>query len=106
MESENDSLALAARWVYLYNVQRPHLGKGMKKQTSLEVLQLLGYTGLDQIALFPPLLLDKISTDLLLSYDPEDGNDLLAKYEVKSLAARFVSSQMKMLPKGDRSVKR
>jgi hypothetical protein len=57
-QDENDTLALAARWVYFYNVQRPHLGEGMDKQTPLEVLQRLGYNGPDQIALIPPTLTD------------------------------------------------
>ena len=44
------------------------------------MLKQLGYTGRDQIALFPPVLLDPISTDVLLSQDPQTGNDLLAHY--------------------------
>jgi putative transposase len=80
MQDEKDTLTLAARWVYFYNVQRPHFGNGMDKQAPLEVLHRLGYNGPDQIALFPPILLDDISTDLLLACDPEDGNDLLAEY--------------------------
>jgi len=54
MQNEDDTLALAARWVYFYNVQRPHLGEGMDKQTPLEVLRRLGYNGPDQIALSHP----------------------------------------------------
>jgi transposase len=80
MQDEDDTLNLAARWVYFYNVQRPHLGEGMDKQTPLEVLRRLGYNGPDQIALFPPLLLDEISSDLILACDPEGGNDLLTYY--------------------------
>jgi hypothetical protein len=59
MQDENDTLALAARWVYFCNVQRPHLGEGMDKQTPLEVLQRLGYNGSDQIALFSPIVLGR-----------------------------------------------
>ena len=40
----------------------------------------LGYNGSKKMALFPPLLLDPISADLLVSCDPRDGNDLLAHY--------------------------
>nr|MBC7244202.1 hypothetical protein [Chloroflexota bacterium] len=40
----------------------------------------LGYTGDEHIALLPPILLDPISTDLLLACDKEAGNDLLATY--------------------------
>ncbi len=39
----------------------------------LSVLQRLGYTGPKTIASFPPLILDTISTDLLLACDPEGG---------------------------------
>ncbi len=79
--TDDHFLALATRWVYFYNVLRPHLGKQMDKATPLQVLHRLGYNGADHIALFPPILLGKISTDLLLSCDPKGGNDLLAYYK-------------------------
>jgi transposase len=78
--SDQHLVDLAARWIYFYNVLRPHLGKDMAKSTPLQVLHRLGYNGHDRIALLPPILLGKISTDLLLSCDPEGGNDLLAYY--------------------------
>ena len=78
-------LQLSARWVYIYNVLRPHSGVGMDHQPPLAVLQRLGYTGDERIALFPPVLLDAISTDLLLSCCPETGNDLLAHYTIRTL---------------------
>jgi transposase len=71
---------VAARWLYYYNVLRPHLGKQMDKSTPLQVLQRLGYNGPDRIALLPPILLASISTDLLLACDPKGANDLLAYY--------------------------
>lgn len=73
-------LRLGACWMYVYNVLRPHSGVGMEQQPPLAVLKRLGYTGRDEIALFPPVLLDAISTDVVLSRDPEGGNDLLAHY--------------------------
>ena len=73
-------LRWGARWVYVYNVLRPHSGVGMHQQPPLTVLKRLGYTGRDEIALFPPILLDPISTDVLLSRDPQGGNNLLAHY--------------------------
>jgi len=73
-------LQLSARWMYVYNVLRPHSGVGMDHQSPLAVLQRLGYTGDERIALFPPVLLDAIRADLLLSCCPETGNDLLAHY--------------------------
>ncbi len=73
-------LALSSRWLYVYNVLRPHFGSGMGQRPPLAVLRSLGYTGDDHIALFPPIVLDPISTDLLLLSDPQGGNDLLATY--------------------------
>jgi transposase len=73
-------LSLAARWIYFYNVQRFHLGAGMDHQPPLVVLRRLGYNDSDRIALLPPILLDPISPELLLSCDPEGGNDVLAHY--------------------------
>ena len=83
MRNEQDTLSLATRWTYFYNVQRPHFGRGMDKQPPLGVLKRLGYNGPEQIALFPPILLDAISADLLVACDPEDGNDLLTSYHGK-----------------------
>lgn len=68
------------RWLYFYNVLRPHYGKGMAGSPPLAVLQRLGYTGPKTIAAFPPVLLDKVSTDLILACSQNVGNDLLAHY--------------------------
>jgi|Deesub1362B_J571_1020462.scaffolds.fasta_scaffold02642_5 hypothetical protein len=65
MITRKEFLSLALRWVYFYNVLRPHLGKGMEKRNPFEVLKDLGYNGPESIALFPPLILDYVSTDLL-----------------------------------------
>jgi transposase len=73
-------LALSYRWLYVYNVLRPHFGVGMQHSTPLAALRNSGYTGDQRIALLPPILLDSISADLLLSCDSKDGNDLLATY--------------------------
>ena len=75
-------LALASRWLYVYNVLRPHFGLGMAQRTPFAALKELGYNGESTIALLPPILLDPISSDLLLSCDREAGNDLLATYMV------------------------
>ncbi|MCS7261550.1 MAG: hypothetical protein NZ765_12380 [Anaerolineae bacterium] len=64
--------------VYVYNVCRPHSVVGMDHQPLLAVLHRLGYTGDAWIALVLPVLLDAISTDLLLSCDPETSNDLFS----------------------------
>ena len=83
MRNEQDTLALAARWVYFYNVIRPHFGRDMDKNSPLQALLRLGYNGPKNMAIFPPLLLDPISSDLLVSCDPRDGNDLLAQYRAE-----------------------
>lgn len=77
-----DFLAFSQRRIYFCNALRPHFGDGMNSRTPLTVLQSLCYTGQQAIVAFPPLLLDRISTDLLMACDPEDGNDLLAHYTV------------------------
>ena len=73
-------LIYAQRWTYFYNALRPHSGVGMDGRTPLAVLRDLGYTGPQAVAAFPPVLLDPISTDLLLACDSDDGIDLLAHY--------------------------
>ena len=78
--SATSRLELSVRWVYIYNVLRPHTGVGMDGKSPLAVLKGLGYNGDEAIALFPPIILDRISADLILSCDKEVGNDLLAHY--------------------------
>jgi len=80
IHNRQEFLMMAARWVYFYNVLRPHLGAGMDEKPPVEVLYRLGYNGDRRIALLPPIILDPISSDLLLSFNPEGGNDLLAQY--------------------------
>ncbi|NIO00259.1 MAG: helix-turn-helix domain-containing protein, partial [Anaerolineae bacterium] len=79
-------LFYAQRWEYFYNVLRPHFGTGMEESPPLAVLQRLGYTGSRAIASFPPVLLDNMSTDLLMACDPQGGNDLLAHYTLAEFA--------------------
>ena len=87
--TQQDFLALSYRWLYVYNVLRPHFGTGMEQRPPLAALRNSGYTGDKQIALLPPILLDPISADLLLSCDSKDGNDLLATYTSDSTAFVF-----------------
>jgi hypothetical protein len=54
----------------------------MDGQPPLDKLRDLGYTGDPAIAIFPPFLLDDISTYLTMACHPEDGIDLLAQYTV------------------------
>ena len=79
-KNPQDFLKFAQRWVYFYNMLRPHTGEGMDGNPPLAALKACGYTGAERIVLFPPILLDTISTDLLLSCYSEGGNDLLAHY--------------------------
>ena len=85
-------LKTASRWTYFFNVIRPHFGHDMEQQPPLAVLRKLGYTGPDQIALFPPILLDNISTDFFLSCDPKGGTDLLAHYMARRTRATLAET--------------
>ena len=68
----------AAGWEYFYNLVRPHYGEGMNGETPFEKLKELGYDLPEEFALFPPVILDSISTSWLV----ETGNDLLAHYNL------------------------
>jgi len=76
MGNTQDLLEKAAGWVYFYNLIRPHYGKGMGGKPPFAKLRELGYDLAEEFALFPPLLLDPISSDWAV----EGGNDLLAHY--------------------------
>ncbi len=89
-ENQDPFLRIAARWTYFYNVLRPHLSYDMHQSPPLDALRGLDYNGPDSIALFPPFLLDPISTDLLLACDPEVGNDLLAQYNLTFPLTRYI----------------
>ena len=52
----------------------------MNGRTPLAVLQSLGHTGDQAIAAFHPVLLDRLSTDLLMTCNSQGGIDLLAYY--------------------------
>ena len=78
--NESTFLQWSQRWVYVYNVLRPHQGEGMNGQPPLTVLKELGYDGDERIALFPTILLDPIAADLLLTVGQTPGNDLLTHY--------------------------
>ncbi|MBC7222843.1 MAG: hypothetical protein H5T59_00960 [Anaerolineae bacterium] len=80
IHTPEELLAAATQWVYFYNVVRPHFGVDMEGKPPLQALRQLGYHGPDQIALFPPILLDVISPAFVLACHPEGGNNLLAHY--------------------------
>ncbi|MEM3658250.1 MAG: helix-turn-helix domain-containing protein [Candidatus Hadarchaeum sp.] len=82
VRTEEEFLKVAAGWVYYYNLVRPHYGKGMEGKPPFLVLQELGYALPQEFAVFPPLILDKISADWVLSMASRGGNDVLAHYSV------------------------
>ncbi|MCL0093188.1 hypothetical protein M1N92_06030, partial [Dehalococcoidia bacterium] len=76
IQNGQELLEKAMGWQYFYNLVRPHYGTGMNGKTPFEKLKDLSYDLPEEFALFPPVILDTISTDWLL----ETGNDLLAHY--------------------------
>lgn len=83
---------LAGHWVYFYNAVRPHTGKKMDNRTPLQVLRQLGYRGGDTIAYMPPIVLDDVSADILLSFDPEYGYHLLTQYTLDQATSSSAGS--------------
>ncbi len=84
----DDMLRSAQAWQYIYNVKRPHFGKGMGSLSPLDKLRSLGYNQLnDNFILFPVLLLDDLNPLL-------PGNDVLTMDTATpiSLAARMNNS--------------
>ena len=54
-------LALAQRWQWYYNVERPHFGAGMEGRTLMEKLRELGLDLPNEFAAFPAILLDEVA---------------------------------------------
>ncbi|NLI99368.1 transposase, partial [bacterium] len=55
-------LKSAQAWQYVYNLKRPHFGKGMGGLSPLAKLQSLGCNHLDDnFILFPVILLDELN---------------------------------------------
>ncbi len=65
-------------WEYFHNLVRPHYRKGMNGKAPFEKLKELGHDLPQEFALFPPVILDTVSTDWL----SETANDLLAHYKL------------------------
>ena len=80
MQSEEGFLRKRAGWVYYYNLKRPHYGEGMEGKPPFSKLRELGCDLPEEFALFPPLVLDRISADWALAWALRGGNDLLAHY--------------------------
>jgi transposase InsO family protein len=67
--SQLDFLRYAAWWIRLYNTERPHMG--LKMKTPFQVLKQKGYNLPVLFALFPPLLLDRLTTLPAVIPDPQ-----------------------------------
>lgn len=91
IDSTETYLEMALQWLFFYNVCREHSGVGMQDRTPLQALRDSGYDGPDHIALLPPILLDRISADLLLACDPEVGTDLLTQYTSNRAVSRWLT---------------
>ncbi|HEX76729.1 MAG TPA: transposase [Dehalococcoidia bacterium] len=65
IQNEQEFLEKAASWQYFSNLVRPHYRKGMEGRTPFEKLRESGYDLPEQFAVFPPTILDAISTDSL-----------------------------------------
>jgi len=76
INNERKLLQYAAKWIYWYNVKRPHFGKGMDGRSPFGKLKDLGYNLPEEFALMPPIILDNVST----FWAVRGGNDLLAPY--------------------------
>ncbi|MCD6540946.1 hypothetical protein J7K76_03815, partial [Candidatus Bipolaricaulota bacterium] len=69
-------LALAQKWQWYYNVERPHFGAGMEGRTPMERLRELGLDFPDEFAAFPVVLLDEVA----VIWASKGGHDVLAYY--------------------------
>ena len=72
-------LELGACWVYFYNFVRPHFGYGLEGKTPMAKLREYGAYP-DRVGFLTPVLLDRVSTSLLLAIARDPGNNLLAHY--------------------------
>ncbi len=75
INNEKEFLRYAGKWIYWYNVMRPHFGEGMGKPP-FEKLRELGYDLPEEFASFPSIILDDVSS----FWTVRGGNDLLAPY--------------------------
>jgi transposase len=81
VQNEEGFLRKGAGWVYYYNLKRPHYGEGMEGKPPFSKLRELGCDLPEEFALFPPLVLDRISANWALAWALRGGNDLLAHYK-------------------------
>ena len=77
-------LALAQKWQWYYNVERPHFGAGMEGRTPMEMLRELGLDLPDEFAAFPVVLLDEVA----VIWASKGGHDVLAYYTYEVVCMR------------------
>ncbi len=76
IKNEKELLRYASKWLYWYNVKRPHFGEDMNRKPPFEKLKEFYPNLPEQFALLPPIILDDIST----FWQIRGGNDLLTPY--------------------------
>ena len=76
IKDEETFLNFAGKWIYWYNTGRPHFGDKMNGKTPYEKLREASYNLPIEFCAFPPIILDKISSNLLLNFSKKGGNDL------------------------------
>ena len=62
IKNEKELLRYASKWLYWYNVKRPHFGEKMNRKPPFEKLKEFYPNLPEQFALFPPIMLDDVST--------------------------------------------
>ena len=73
IRDEKALLNYARKWLYWYNVKRPHFGEGMNRKPPFQKLREFHSNLPEQFALLPPIILDDVSTFWAVG----GGNDLL-----------------------------
>jgi hypothetical protein len=81
-------LRLGLQWSWFYNCRRPHSGYGLPGLSPFQRLRRLGYHGSERLAVFPPILLDTISSEWAVT-----GNDLLTHYLANLLSRTFANTE-------------
>jgi len=76
IKNEGELLRYASKWLYWYNVKRPHFGEDMNRKPLFEKLKEFYPNLPEQFALLPPIMLDDVST----FWQIRGGNDLLTPY--------------------------
>ena len=84
IQNEQDFLEKAVGWECFYSVIRPHEGRDMNVRAPFRRLKEPVSELPQEFALFPPVILDIISTSWLL----KAGNDFLARYNITKIGVK------------------